>query len=80
MKYVMLKHQEGEQAQDGEISELKAMVQTLMGQVKVKETASGSMPEASGGGGRNTPPPPQRRRERAPGGGGDPDHEGEGSG
>jgi len=51
----MLEHQLAEQARDGEISELKAMVQTLMGQVKGKGKVSDPTPEASWAGG-GTPP------------------------
>jgi len=58
MKQEMLEHQLAEQARDGEISELKAMVQTLMGQVKGKGKASHPTPEASGAGGGRPPPPP----------------------
>jgi len=81
MKQEMLEHQLAEQARDGEISELKAMVQTLMGQVKGKGKVSGPTPEASGAGG-GKPPPPRHGTAGAPcgGGGGDPDDDGEGSG
>jgi len=81
MKQEMLEHQLAEQARDGEISELKAMVQTLMGQVKGKGKVSDRTPEASwAGGGR--PPSPRHGAVGAPGGGGGGDHddEGEGSG
>jgi len=81
MKQEMLEHRLAEQARDGEISELKAMVQTLMGQVKGKGKVSDPTPEASGAGG-GKPPPPRHGAAGAPGGGGggDPDDEGEGSG
>jgi len=81
MKQEMLEHQPAEQARDGEISELKAIVQTLMGQVKGKGNMSDPTPEASGAGGGN-PPPPRQGAAGAPGGGegGDPDDEGKGSG
>jgi len=81
MKQEMLEHQLAEQARDGEISELKAMVQTLMGQVKGKGKVSDPTPEASGAGG-GKPPPPRHGAAGAPGGGGGggPDDEGEGSG
>jgi len=46
MKQEMLEHQLPEQARDGEISELKAMVQTLIGQVKGKSKVSDQTPEA----------------------------------
>jgi len=46
MKQGMLEHQLAEQARDGEISELKAMVQTLMGQVKGNGKVSDRTPEA----------------------------------
>jgi len=59
MKQEMVKHQEAQQARDGEISELKAMVQTLMGQVKGKGKVSDRTPEASGAGGGNPPPRPR---------------------
>jgi len=81
IKQEMLEHQLAEQARDSEISELKAMVQTLMGQVKGKGKVSDPTPEASGAGG-GKPSPPRRGAAGAPGGGGggDPDDEGEGSG
>jgi len=81
MKQEMLEHQLAEQARDGEISELKAIVQTLMGQVKGKSKVSDPTPEASGAGG-GRPPPPRHGAAGAPGGGGggDPDDEGEWSG
>jgi len=47
----MLQPQQAQQAQDGEISELQAMVQTMMGQVNRKGKASDPTPEASGAGG-----------------------------
>jgi len=81
MKQEMIESQLAEQARDGEISELKAMVQTLMGQVKGKGKVSDPTPEAAGpGGGR--PPAPRHGAAGAPGGGegGDPDDDGEGSG
>jgi len=82
MKQEMLEHQLAEQARDGEISELKAMVQTLMGQVKGKGKVSDPTPEASGAGGGRPPPPPRHGAAGAPGGGGggDPNDEGEWSG
>ena len=46
MKQEMLQHQLAEQARDGAISELKAMVQTLMEQVKGKGKVSDPTPEA----------------------------------
>jgi len=81
MKQEMLEHQLAEQAGDREISELKAMVQTLMGQVKGKGKVSDPTPEASGAGGGKSPPP-RHGAAAAPGGGGggDPDDNGEGSG
>jgi len=81
MKQEMLEHRLAEQARDGEISELKAMVQTLMGQVKGKGKVSDPTPEASGAGGAK-PPPPRHGVAGVPGGGGGGDHddEGEGSG
>jgi len=77
----MLEHHLVEQAEDGEISELKPMLQTLMGQVKGKGKVSDPTQETSGAGG-GRPPPPQHGAGGAPdgGGGGDPDDEGEGSG
>ena len=57
IKQEMLQHQLAEQVRDGEISELKAMVQTLRGQVKGKGKVSDPTPEASGGGGGRSPPP-----------------------
>jgi len=80
MKQEMLQHQEGQQARDGEMAELKAMVQTLIGQVKGKGKVSDRTPEASGAGGNNPPQPPRRGAVGAPGGGGDSDDEGEGHG
>jgi len=82
MKQEMIEHQLAEQAHDGEISELKAMVQTLMGQVKGKGKVSDPTPEGSGAGGGKPPPPPRHGAAGAPGGGGggDPDDEGQGSG
>ena len=59
MKQKMLQHQEAQQARDGEISELKEMGQTLMGQVKGKGKGSAMTPEAEGAGGRNPQPPPR---------------------
>jgi len=58
MKQEMLEHQLAEQARDGEISELKAMVQTLMEQVKGKGKVSQLTPDASGAGGGRPPPSP----------------------
>jgi len=77
----MLEHQLAEQARDGEISKLKAMVQTLMGEVKGKGKVSDPTPEASGAGG-GRPPPPRHGAAGARGGrgGGDPDDDGEGTG
>jgi len=81
MKQEMLEHQLAEQAREGEISELKAMVQALMRQVKGKGKVSDLTPEASGAGG-GRPPPSRDGAARAPGdgGGGDPYEDGEGSG
>jgi len=70
MKQEILEHQPAEQARDGEISELKAMMQTLMGQVKGKGKGSDPTPEASGAGG-GKPPPQRRGAAGAPGGGGE---------
>jgi len=70
MKQEMLEHQLAEQAHDCEISELKAMVQTLMGQVKGKGKVSYPTPEAAGAGGGKQPPPPRHGAAGAPGGGG----------
>jgi len=58
IKKEMFEHQLAEQAGDSEISEQKAMVQALMGQVKGKGKVSDLTPEPSGAGGRR--PPPQR--------------------
>ena len=81
MKEEMLEHQLAEQARDGEISELKAMGQTLMGQVKGKGKLSDPTPEASGAGG-GRPPAPRHGAAGAAGGGGggDQDDDREGSG
>ena len=80
LKKEMLEHQLAEPARDGEVSELKAMVQTLIGQVKGKGKVSDPTREASGAGGGRPPPPPQGAGG-APrgGGGGDLDDDGEGS-
>jgi len=80
MKQEMLQRQEAQQTLDGEISELKAMVQTLMGQVKGKGKASDATPEASETGGTDPRPPRRAGVAGAPGGEGDPDVHGEGSG
>jgi len=69
MKQELVEDQEAQQARDGEITELKAIVQTLMGQVKGKGKVSDPTPEASGAGGGNPPPRPRRRAAGAPGGG-----------
>jgi len=45
VKLEMLAHQEAQQARYGEISALKPMVQTLMGQVKGKGIASDQTPD-----------------------------------
>jgi len=58
MKQELQQHKEAEQAWDGEISELKALVEILMGQVYRTEKASDPIPEASPVGGWNPPPPP----------------------
>jgi len=80
MKQKMLQHQEAQQARDGEISELKEIGQTLMGQVKGKGKGLALTPEASGAGGRNPQPPPRRGVAGARGGGGDPDDDRDSSG
>ena len=80
MKQELQQNQEAQKKRDGEISEPKTRVETLMGQVKGKGQASDPTPEASGAGGGNPPPPPRRIAAGAPGGGGDPDDEGEESG
>jgi len=81
MKQEMIERQRAEQARDGKISELRAMVQTLMGQVEGKGKVSDPTAEASGAGG-GRPPPPRHGAAGAPGGGGggDPDDDEEGSG
>jgi len=71
-------HPESREAQDREISVLKALVEQLMGQVKGKGNVSDPTPAASGARG-GSPPPPRHRGAGAPGGG-DSDDEGEGSG
>jgi len=78
IKQEMLEHQLAEQVRDSEISELKAMVQTLRGQVNGKGKVSDPTPEASGGGGGRAPPP-RRGAGGVPDGGGegDPDAKGE---
>jgi len=60
MKQELQEHWEIQQAQDGEISELKAMIQTLIEHVKGKGMVSSPMPAASGAGGGNLPPPSWR--------------------
>jgi len=75
-----LRHQkEAQEVRDGDILELKAMVETFMGQVKGKGKVSDPPPEASGPRGGNPPLPPGKRVAGAPGGGGggDPHDEGE---
>jgi len=57
MKQELQEHWEIQQDQDGEISELKAMVQTLIEHVKGKGMVSSPMPAASGAGGGNLTPP-----------------------
>jgi len=70
------------EAQDGEITVLKALVAQLLGKTKGKGKVSDLRPEASGVGGGRPPPPPRHGMAGVPGGGGggDPDDEGEGSG
>jgi len=82
MKKQLQEDQESRQAQDGELSVLKALVEQWMGQVKGKGKVSDPTPEAAGAGAGNLAPPPRRRAAGAPrrGGGGDSDDEGEGSG
>jgi len=84
MRAVLRHRKEGQQVRDGEISELKPMGETLIGQVKGKGKVSDPTPEASVAGGGKPPPlpPPQGWAAGAAGGGGrgDPDDEGEGSG
>jgi len=80
IKEEMLKYQEAQWAPDGEISELKEIVQTLIGQVKGKGMASDPTPQASGAGGRNAPPQLGGRATGAPGGGGDSNDDGKESG
>jgi len=60
LEHEMVQHQEAQEAQDSEISELKAIVPTLMGLVKGKGKASDLRPEASAAGGGKPPPPPPR--------------------
>jgi len=73
-------HQESRQAEDGEISALKALVKQLTGQVKGQWKVSDRTPEASGAGGGNPPGPQTRGKEGAPGGESDVEDEGEVSG
>jgi len=70
MRQELQQYQEGQDASDGEISELKTMVETLMEQVKGMGKGLDLTPEASGAGGGNSPPPPRREAPGAPGGGG----------
>jgi len=58
MKQELQEHWEIQQAQDGEISELKAIVQMLIGHVKGKGMVLSLMLAASGAGGGDLPPPP----------------------
>ena len=51
MRRELQQHQESREAQDGEISVFKALVEHLMGQVKGKGKLSDPTPEASGPGG-----------------------------
>jgi len=78
MKDELRQNQQSQQAKDGEITVLKALVEQRMRQVKGKTLDPTR--EASGAGGRNRPSPPRGRAAGAPGGGGDPDDKGEGSG
>jgi len=78
MKDELRQNQQSQQAQDGEIAVLKALVEQRMRQVKGK--TSDPTREASGAGGRNRPLPPRGRAAGDPGEGGDPDDKGEGSG
>jgi len=78
MKDELRQNPQSQQAQDGEIAVLKALVEQRMRQVKGK--TSDLTREALGAGGRNRPSPPRGRAAGDPGGGGDPDHKGEVSG
>jgi len=79
MKQELQDYQDDQDARDGKISELQAMVETLMRQVIGKGKASDLMPEGAGASVGNPLPPPRQGAAGAPGGG-DPDGEGEGSG
>jgi len=80
MTQVMQYHQESRQAEDGELSALKALVKQLTGQVKGQGKVSDRTPEASGAGDGNPPAPQRRAKEGAPGGESDLEDEGEVSG
>jgi len=53
MRAQLRRQKEAEKVRDGDISELKAMVGTLMGQVKGKGMVSDPTPEALGAAGAN---------------------------
>jgi len=82
VRHELQRQQESQEAQDGEIAVLKALVEQLWRQVKGKGKVSDPTPETSGAGGGRPPPPPRHGAAGAPGGGGggDPDEDGEGSG
>jgi len=80
MRGELQQHQESQQARDGVISELKALVERWMGQVKGKGNGSDPTPQASGAGSRNTSPPPRQRAAGTPGEVGNLADKGEGSG
>ena len=67
---------EPHEARDREVTEVKAMVETLMGPLTGQGKVSDPTPEASGGG-AGRPPLPQHGAAGATGGGGDPDDDGE---
>ena len=71
VKQELQRRLEEQQARDGDILDMREMVQTLMGQVKGNGKASDPTPEALGAGGGKPPPRPRRTAAGAPGGGGD---------
>jgi len=82
IRHELQRQHESQEAHDGEIAVLKALVEQLLGQAKGKGKVSDPTPEASGVGGGRPPPPPRHGAAGAPGGGGggDPYDDGEGSG
>jgi len=67
-------HQESREAEDGEITVVKALGEQLLGQVTGKGMVSDPTPVASGAGGGRPRPPRRDGAGGAPGGGGGGDH------